>query len=189
VFGRDTRYSSFCVFVLVCVCVVVGVSSVCAVILCTLQHQLWRCRCMQTCERRAREVRRMDRGAAYSTLRRKLQPSVRRALPPVGWQSTVEHAPQNTTVDAWENTVVLRYRNSEEGQRHMPHRSHSSAAAENSAKPSSSEDAAAKQQHRREAARAGEREWMEHVKHRAKHSTSQPLLHCKLRIAVIWCCD
>lgn len=33
---------------------------------------------------------------------------MRRALPPVGWQSTVEHEPQITTVCAWENTVVLR---------------------------------------------------------------------------------
>jgi hypothetical protein len=33
---------------------------------------------------------------------------VSRAFPPVGWQSTVEQAPQNTTVDACENTLVLR---------------------------------------------------------------------------------
>jgi hypothetical protein len=37
---------------------------------------------------------------AYSTLRRNEQPSVRRALPPVGWQRTVEQAPQKTTVEA-----------------------------------------------------------------------------------------
>mmetsp|Transcript_23260 Transcript_23260/g.78145 ORF Transcript_23260/g.78145 Transcript_23260/m.78145 type:complete len:207 (+) Transcript_23260:539-1159(+) len=37
----------------------------------------------------------------------KLQPSVSRALPPVGWHSTVEHEPQTTTVCAWLNTVVM----------------------------------------------------------------------------------
>jgi len=35
------------------------------------------------------------------------QPSVRRALPPVGWHKTVEHDPQMTTVCAWENTIVM----------------------------------------------------------------------------------
>ena len=35
------------------------------------------------------------------------RPSVRRALPPVGWQRTVEHEPQRTTVWAWEKTVVM----------------------------------------------------------------------------------
>jgi|TARA_B100001758_G_C18261752_1_gene531417 hypothetical protein len=40
-------------------------------------------------------------------LRLKLQPSVRRALPPVGWQSTAEQEPQSTTVWLWEKTVVM----------------------------------------------------------------------------------
>lgn len=43
----------------------------------------------------------------YSTFLRKEHPSVRRALPPVGWQRTVEHEAQNTTVAAWENIVVI----------------------------------------------------------------------------------
>lgn len=34
-------------------------------------------------------------------------PSVNRALPPVGWQSTVVHDPQITTVSACEKTVVM----------------------------------------------------------------------------------
>ena len=34
-------------------------------------------------------------------------PSVKRALPPVGWQRTVEHDPQRTTVCACEKTVVM----------------------------------------------------------------------------------
>lgn len=34
-------------------------------------------------------------------------PSVKRALPPVGWQRTVEHDPQRTTVWACEKTVVM----------------------------------------------------------------------------------
>lgn len=38
---------------------------------------------------------------------RKEQPSVNRALPPVGWQSTVVHPWQMTTVWAWEKTVVM----------------------------------------------------------------------------------
>lgn len=46
--------------------------------------------------------------AAYSTFFLKEQPSVRRALPPVGWHSTVEQPPQMTTVCAWLKTVVLR---------------------------------------------------------------------------------
>jgi hypothetical protein len=46
----------------------------------------------------------------YSTFRRKEQPSVKRALPPVGWHSTVEQAAQNTTVEAWLNMVVLHER-------------------------------------------------------------------------------
>lgn len=40
-------------------------------------------------------------------LRRKEQPSVRRALPPVGWQRTVEQPAQMTTVWACEKTVVI----------------------------------------------------------------------------------
>lgn len=32
---------------------------------------------------------------------------MRRALPPVGWQSTAEQEPQSTTVWLWENTVVM----------------------------------------------------------------------------------
>jgi len=44
---------------------------------------------------------------AYSTFRRKEQPSVSLALPPVGWHSTVEQDAQNTTVDACEKTVVI----------------------------------------------------------------------------------
>ena len=35
------------------------------------------------------------------------QPSVRRALPPVGWQRTVVQPWQITTVWAWEKTVVI----------------------------------------------------------------------------------
>ncbi|KAK1750216.1 hypothetical protein QBC47DRAFT_394197 [Echria macrotheca] len=38
---------------------------------------------------------------------RKEQPSVSRALPPVGWQRTVVHPWQITTVWAWEKTVVM----------------------------------------------------------------------------------
>ena len=38
---------------------------------------------------------------------RKEQPSVRRALPPVGWQRTVVQPWQMTTVWAWEKTVVM----------------------------------------------------------------------------------
>jgi len=38
---------------------------------------------------------------------RKEQPSVSRALPPVGWQRTVVHPWQMTTVWAWEKTVVM----------------------------------------------------------------------------------
>jgi hypothetical protein len=36
----------------------------------------------------------------YSTFLRNEHPSVRRALPPVGWHKTVEHEAQNTTVAA-----------------------------------------------------------------------------------------
>lgn len=42
----------------------------------------------------------MEEENIYSTFRRNEHPSVRRALPPVGWHSTVEQAPQKTTVDA-----------------------------------------------------------------------------------------
>src|SRR5665213_508044 len=35
------------------------------------------------------------------------QPSVSLALPPVGWQRTVEQPAQMTTVWAWEKTVVI----------------------------------------------------------------------------------
>ena len=45
---------------------------------------------------------------AHSTFFLNEHPSVSRALPPVGWQSTVEQLPQSTTVRAWLNTVVLR---------------------------------------------------------------------------------
>ncbi|OBZ78952.1 hypothetical protein A0H81_00516 [Grifola frondosa] len=34
-------------------------------------------------------------------------PSVNLALPPVGWQRTLAHAAQRTTVCAWEKTVVI----------------------------------------------------------------------------------
>ena len=34
-------------------------------------------------------------------------PSVNRALPPVGWQRTVVHEPQMTTLSACEKTVVM----------------------------------------------------------------------------------
>ena len=38
---------------------------------------------------------------------RKEQPSVNRALPPVGWHKTCEQPAQTTTVWAWEKTVVM----------------------------------------------------------------------------------
>ena len=44
----------------------------------------------------------------WLTFFRKEQPSVRRALPPVGWHSTVEQPLQMTTLWAWLKTVVLR---------------------------------------------------------------------------------
>lgn len=44
----------------------------------------------------------------YSTFLRNEHPSVSRALPPVGWQMTVEQPLQITTVCAWLKTVVLR---------------------------------------------------------------------------------
>merc|ERR1719231_8880 len=39
--------------------------------------------------------------SAYSTFFRKEQPSVKRAIPPVGWQSIALQLPQRTTVCAW----------------------------------------------------------------------------------------
>merc|ERR1719296_51959 len=45
--------------------------------------------------------------ASHSTLRRKEQPSVRRANPPVGWHSITLQFPQSTTVCAWLYTVVI----------------------------------------------------------------------------------
>jgi hypothetical protein len=47
----------------------------------------------------------IPRFALYFLL--KEQPSVSLALPPVGWQRTVAHEPQMTTVWAWEKTVVM----------------------------------------------------------------------------------
>ena len=47
------------------------------------------------------------RPLSQSALRRKEQPSVSRALPPVGWQSIIEQDPQSTVVCAWLNTVVM----------------------------------------------------------------------------------
>lgn len=44
-------------------------------------------------------------GAAYFL--RNEQPSVNRALPPVGWHRTWEQPAQTTTVWAWEKTVVM----------------------------------------------------------------------------------
>jgi len=46
-----------------------------------------------------------QRGVVYFL--RNEQPSVRRALPPVGWQRTVEQPAQMTTVCACEKTVVM----------------------------------------------------------------------------------
>lgn len=43
----------------------------------------------------------------YSTFRRKEQPSVSLAFPPVGWHKTVLQFPHSTTVCAWLKTVVL----------------------------------------------------------------------------------
>merc|ERR1719311_1228261 len=43
----------------------------------------------------------------HSTFRRNEQPSVRRARPPVGWQSMTLQLPQRTTVCAWLYTVVI----------------------------------------------------------------------------------
>lgn len=54
-------------------------------------------------------ARRKEEGAGkhQSVFRRKEHPSVSRARPPVGWQSTVWQFPQITTVWEWLNTVVL----------------------------------------------------------------------------------
>jgi hypothetical protein len=51
------------------------------------------------------EAKKADRRKIYFL--RNEQPSVKRALPPVGWQRTVEHPAQMTTVCAWEKTVVM----------------------------------------------------------------------------------
>jgi hypothetical protein len=56
----------------------------------------WRCGAEQ--KRRSR----------HSTFLRNEQPSVRRALPPVGWHNTVLQFPHSTTVCAWLKTVVLQ---------------------------------------------------------------------------------
>jgi len=52
------------------------------------------------------EAKERRRGRQVYFLRNE-QPSVRRALPPVGWQSTVEQPAQMTTVCACEKTVVM----------------------------------------------------------------------------------
>ena len=49
----------------------------------------------------------MTRRRVYSTFLLNEQPSVRRALPPVGWHNTVLQFPQSTTDCAWLKTVVL----------------------------------------------------------------------------------
>jgi hypothetical protein len=43
----------------------------------------------------------------YAVFLRNEQPSVKRARPPVGWQRTVAHEAQTTTVWAWLKTVVI----------------------------------------------------------------------------------
>jgi hypothetical protein len=48
-----------------------------------------------------------DRAMSPVYFLRNEQPSVSLALPPVGWQSTVEQPAQITTVWAWEKTVVM----------------------------------------------------------------------------------
>lgn len=51
-----------------------------------------------------------EKGLLYLVIiyfRRKEQPSVNLALPPVGWQRTVEQPAQTTTVWACEKTVVI----------------------------------------------------------------------------------
>jgi len=53
----------------------------------------------------------MTRRRAYSTFLLNEQPSVRRALPPVGWHKTVLQFPQSTTDCAWLKTVVLENQN------------------------------------------------------------------------------
>lgn len=49
----------------------------------------------------------MSSQRAHLYFLRKEQPSVSRALPPVGWQRTVVQPWQMTTVWAWEKTVVM----------------------------------------------------------------------------------
>jgi hypothetical protein len=58
-----------------------------------------------------RHQRSADEGACCLSFALRIalySPSVRRALPPVGVQRTVEQLPQRTTVWECENTVVLR---------------------------------------------------------------------------------
>ena len=54
---------------------------------------------------RGEEEKKAARRIVYFLL--KEQPSVSLALPPVGWQRTVEHPAQIATVWAWEKTVVM----------------------------------------------------------------------------------
>jgi hypothetical protein len=51
------------------------------------------------------EAKKVDRRKVYFL--RNEHPSVKRAFPPVGWQRTVEHPAQMTTVCACEKTVVI----------------------------------------------------------------------------------
>lgn len=67
---------------------------------------------------------------AYSTFLRNEQPSVRRARPPVGWQRTLEHEEQTTTVEACENTVVLRKRKTQVAGEDMEQESRQSCVTE-----------------------------------------------------------
>ncbi len=57
----------------------------------------------------------------YSTFRRKLQPSVRRAFPPVGWHKTELQFPQTTTDCAWLKTVVLQRKKGDKDVRLQRH--------------------------------------------------------------------
>eukprot|EP00795_Rhopilema_esculentum_P010367 gene10367-19068_t len=49
----------------------------------------------------------MEVESRFIVLSSTAKPSVSLALPPVGWQSTVEQLTHNTTVWAWLNTVVI----------------------------------------------------------------------------------
>ena len=89
----------------------------CALLLRQHVHAPRRIRAQRRCVNRARpppwhalpaSIRHGQYMTVYSTFLRKLHPSVSRALPPVGWHSTVEQPLQMTTVCAWLNTVVLR---------------------------------------------------------------------------------